>query len=125
MIIGIPEPEGRLLHQHAKPAQPGNSADEVGRKSDRDHLKGVRGSPVFGVMFAPDQDRAAAEVLRVCRPGGRIGLANWTPDSFIGEVFRTLGRHLPPPAGLEPPSRWGDRAWIEETFGLARPRPER
>lgn len=71
----------------------------------------------FGVMFAPDQDRAAAEMLRVCRPGGRLGLANWTPDSFIGEVFRTLGRHLPPPAGLKPPSRWGDRAWIEETFG--------
>lgn len=73
----------------------------------------------FGVMFAPDQDRAAAEMLRVCRPGGRLGLANWTPDSFIGEVFRTLGRHLPPPAGLKPPSRWGDRAWIEETFGPA------
>lgn len=73
----------------------------------------------FGVMFAPDQDRAAAEMMRVCRPGGRIGLANWTPDSFIGEVFRTLGRHLPPPAGLKPPSRWGDRAWIDQTFGPA------
>jgi ubiquinone/menaquinone biosynthesis C-methylase UbiE len=73
----------------------------------------------FGVMFAPDQDRASAEMLRVCRPGGRIGLANWTPDSFIGEVFRTLGRYLPPPAGLKPPSRWGDRAWIEGTFGPA------
>lgn len=73
----------------------------------------------FGVMFSPDQDRAAAEIMRVCRPGGRIGLANWTPDSFIGEVFRTLGRYLPPPAGLKPPSRWGDRAWIEATFGPA------
>ena len=73
----------------------------------------------FGVMFAPDQERAAAEMLRVCRPGGRIGLANWTPDSFIGEVFRTLGRYMPPPAGLKPPSRWGDRAWIEATFGPA------
>lgn len=71
----------------------------------------------FGVMFAPDQDRAAAEILRVCRHGGRIGLANWTPDSFIGEVFHTLGRYIPPPAGLKPPSRWGDRAWIEATFG--------
>ena len=73
----------------------------------------------FGVMFAPDQERAAAEMLRVCRPGGRIGLANWTPDSFIGEVFRTLGRYMPPPAGLKPPSRWGDRAWLEGTFGPA------
>lgn len=73
----------------------------------------------FGVMFAPDQDRAAAEMLRVCRPGGRIGLANWTPDSFIGEVFRTLGRYIPPPAGLKPPSRWGDRSWIEDKFAPA------
>jgi SAM-dependent methyltransferase len=70
----------------------------------------------FGVMFAPDQDRAAAELLRVCRGGGRIGLANWTPDSFLGEVFRTLGRHLPP-TGLNPPFRWGDRAWIRASFG--------
>ena len=70
----------------------------------------------FGVMFAPDQERAAAEMLRVTRPGGRMGLANWTPDSFIGEVFRVLGRHITPPAGVKPPSRWGDRAWIEETF---------
>ena len=73
----------------------------------------------FGVMFAPDQDRAAAELLRTCRAGGKIGMANWTPDSFIGEVFGTLGRHLPPPAGLKPPSRWGDRPWIEATFGAA------
>ncbi|MGB8423682.1 class I SAM-dependent methyltransferase, partial [Paraburkholderia sp.] len=55
----------------------------------------------FGVMFTPDQPRAAAEMLRVCRPGGRIGLANWTPDGFIGQLFKTLGRHLPPPAGLK------------------------
>ena len=73
----------------------------------------------FGVMFAPDQETAAAELVRVCRPGGRIGLANWTPDSFIGEVFRLIGRYIPPPAGVKPPSRWGDRTWIEETFGPA------
>jgi SAM-dependent methyltransferase len=71
----------------------------------------------FGVMFAPDQRRAAQELLRVCRPGGRIGMANWTPESFIGQVFRTLGRHLPPPAGLASPALWGSRPWIEETFG--------
>jgi SAM-dependent methyltransferase len=73
----------------------------------------------LGVMFAPDQERAAAEMLRVCRAGGVIGLANWTPEGFIGQVFRTLGRHLPPPAGVKPPSRWGERAWIEATFGPA------
>jgi ubiquinone/menaquinone biosynthesis C-methylase UbiE len=73
----------------------------------------------FGVMFAPDQETAAAELVRVCREGGRVGLANWTPDSFIGEVFRLIGRYVPPPAGVKPPSRWGDRTWIERTFGPA------
>jgi len=71
----------------------------------------------FGVMFAPDQRSAAAEMLRVCRPGGRIGMANWTPESFIGQVFRTLGRHVPPPAGLSSPAQWGNRSWIEASFG--------
>ncbi len=71
----------------------------------------------FGVMFTPDQERAAAELVRVCRPGGRIGLANWTPDGFIGQVFRTLGRHVPPPAGVKSPALWGTRARIDELFG--------
>ena len=71
----------------------------------------------FGVMFTPDQDRAAAEMLRVCRPGGRIGLANWTPDGFIGQLFRTIGRHLPPPAGVRSPALWGTPARIDEMFG--------
>lgn len=70
----------------------------------------------FGVMFTPDQERAAAELVRVCRPGGRIGLANWTPDGFIGQVFRTLGRHVPPPAGVKSPALWGTRARIDELF---------
>ncbi|RFO97220.1 SAM-dependent methyltransferase [Rhodoferax lacus] len=71
----------------------------------------------FGAMFAPDQARTATEMLRVCRPGGRIGMANWTPEGFIGQVFKTLGRHLPPPAGLQPPSRWGVVAQLEALFG--------
>jgi SAM-dependent methyltransferase len=62
----------------------------------------------FGVMFTPDQAKAAAELVRVVRPGGRIGLANWTPEGFIGQLFKVLGRHLPPPAGVKPPSLWGD-----------------
>ena len=75
----------------------------------------------FGVMFTPDQSRAAAELARVCRPGGRIGLASWTPDSFIGRMFKLLGRHLPPPAGLSPPSLWGDEAHLGSLFaGQAR-----
>ena len=70
----------------------------------------------FGVMFTPDQDRAAAELLRVCRPGGKIGLANWTPEGFIGQLFKTIGRHLPPPAGARSPALWGTRARLAELF---------
>jgi SAM-dependent methyltransferase len=61
----------------------------------------------FGVMFSPNHAQAAAELARVCRSGGRIGLANWTPDSFIGQLFKTLGRHVPPPAGVASPALWG------------------
>jgi ubiquinone/menaquinone biosynthesis C-methylase UbiE len=70
----------------------------------------------FGVMFTPDQDKAASELLRVCRPGGKIGLANWTPDGFIGQLFKTLGRHIPPPAGVKSPALWGTRARLDEMF---------
>jgi SAM-dependent methyltransferase len=61
----------------------------------------------LGVMFAPDQERAAAELVRVCRPGGTIGLVNWTPAGFIGQLLKTVTRHVPPPAGVRPPSQWG------------------
>jgi SAM-dependent methyltransferase len=71
----------------------------------------------FGVMFTPSQETAAAELARVCRRGGKIGLANWVPDGFIGELLRTVGRFMPPPAGLQPPSRWGTRERIAELFG--------
>jgi ubiquinone/menaquinone biosynthesis C-methylase UbiE len=73
----------------------------------------------FGVMFTPDQDKAAAELLRTCRSGGKIGLANWTPEGFIGQVFKTLGKHLPPPAGVKSPALWGTRARLDEMFGRA------
>lgn len=73
----------------------------------------------FGVMFTPDQEKAAAELLRVCRSGGRIGLANWTPESFIGQVFKTIGRHVTPPAGVRPPSLWGTSERLNELFGRA------
>jgi SAM-dependent methyltransferase len=71
----------------------------------------------FGVMFTPDQARAAREMARVVRPSGRIGLANWTPDGFIGQLFKTLGKHLPPPAGVQSPALWGTQARLEELFG--------
>jgi len=73
----------------------------------------------FGVMFTPDQDRAAAELLRVCRSGGKIGLANWTPDGFIGQLFKTLGKYLPPPSGAKSPALWGTHARITEMFGTS------
>jgi len=70
----------------------------------------------FGVMFVADHARAAAELLRVCKPGGKIGLANWTPDGFIGQLFRTIGKHRPPPAGAKSPALWGTRARLGELF---------
>lgn len=71
----------------------------------------------YGVMFTPDQERAAAEMLRVCRPGGKIGLANWTPSGFIGQLFMAIGRQLPPPAGTKSPAMWGTRERLAELFG--------
>lgn len=73
----------------------------------------------FGVMFTPNQDQAAAELLRVCKSGGKIGLANWTPEGFIGQLFKTLGKYLPPPAGARSPALWGTSARITEMFGTA------
>src|SRR4249920_1617675 len=71
----------------------------------------------FGVMFTPNQERAAAELMRVCRPGGKIGLANWTPESFIGQLFKVIGRYVPPVAGIKSPSLWGTESRLAELFG--------
>lgn len=70
-----------------------------------------------GVMFAPNQEQAAAELLRVCRSGGTIGLANWTPDGFIGDLFRIVGRYAPPPAGIQPAALWGTEERLHELLG--------
>ena len=71
----------------------------------------------FGVMFSPDHGKAASELARVCRPGGRIGLANWTPEGFIGQLFKTLVRHLPPPPGVQAPTLWGLEQHLQSLFG--------
>jgi SAM-dependent methyltransferase len=71
----------------------------------------------FGVMFTPDQEKAAAEMARVCKPGGRIGLANWTPASFVGELFKLMGKYLTPAAGVKSPALWGTEARLRELFG--------
>lgn len=71
----------------------------------------------FGVMFAPDQERAASELLRVVKPHGRIGLASWTPEGFVGKMFRVVGSFVPPPAGLRSPMAWGSEPRLVELFG--------
>jgi ubiquinone/menaquinone biosynthesis C-methylase UbiE len=72
---------------------------------------------IFGVMFTPNQEQAAQELLRVCRPGGKIGLANWTPEGFIGHLFRTIGKYVPPAPGVKPPALWGTEQRLRELFG--------
>jgi SAM-dependent methyltransferase len=74
----------------------------------------------FGVMFAPDQERAAKEIMRVTKPGGKIGLANWTPEGFIGGLLKTVGKHVPPAPGLLSPIQWGTQARLDELFRGAR-----
>jgi ubiquinone/menaquinone biosynthesis C-methylase UbiE len=109
------------LLERAKERARAERLDIAFRQADAEALPFPNGSfdvvvSTFGVMFAPDQTRAAAELLRVCKSTGKIGLANWTPDGFIGELFKTIGKHVPPPAGLASPSLWGKRARIAELF---------
>jgi SAM-dependent methyltransferase len=73
----------------------------------------------FGVMFTPNQEQAASELVRVCRPGGQIGLASWTPESFIGQLFTLIGRYTPPPAGLKSPALWGTGWRLDQLFGAS------
>jgi SAM-dependent methyltransferase len=72
---------------------------------------------MFGVMFAPRPELSAAELLRVCRPGGTIAMANWTPGGFVGQMFKTMAGHVPPPAGVPSPIQWGDEAKVRERLG--------
>ena len=90
-------------------------------EADAENLRYPQGSfdvvmSTFGVMFTPDQEKAASELHRVCRRGGKIGLANWTPDSMVGEMFKVIGRYAPPPAGVKSPALWGTRAHLDELF---------
>lgn len=71
----------------------------------------------YGVMFTADHARAAQELLRVVRSGGRIGMANWTPEGFIGRLFKVIGAHVPPPAGLKSPALWGTESYLSDLFG--------
>jgi len=71
----------------------------------------------FGVMFTPNQAQAASELVRVCRPGGKIGLANWTPESFVGQLFKTIGKYVPPAPGMKSPALWGSKTHLDSLFG--------
>jgi ubiquinone/menaquinone biosynthesis C-methylase UbiE len=91
------------------------------READAENLPFADGAfdvalSTFGVMFTPDQGKAAAELNRVVCKGGRIGIANWTPDGFIGQLFRTIGKHVPPPAGVKSPALWGTEQRLREIF---------
>jgi SAM-dependent methyltransferase len=92
---------------------------EVGDAEAVDHPDGSFDAVLstFGVMFTPNQDQAASELTRICRSGGRIGLANWAPAGFIGQLFKTLGSHVPPPAGVRSPMEWGKEERLRELFG--------
>jgi SAM-dependent methyltransferase len=90
----------------------GDAADLPFEKAEFDLV-----TSVFGAMFAPDQEKTAAELLRVCKPGGRIGMANWTPDGGVGGMFMTVAKHAPPPPGLNPPLLWGTEERLRELFG--------
>ena len=70
----------------------------------------------LGVMFTANHDKAAAEMLRVCRRGGKIGMANWTPEGFVGQFFKTIGKHMPPPPGVKSPALWGTQAHLAHLF---------
>jgi ubiquinone/menaquinone biosynthesis C-methylase UbiE len=112
---------GTLLERGRERAQ-ADRLSAIFREADAEALPFENASfdivlSTFGVMFTPNQQQAATEMLRVCRPGGKIGLANWTPESFIGQLFKTIGKHLPPPAGVSSPALWGTRAHLDQLFG--------
>jgi ubiquinone/menaquinone biosynthesis C-methylase UbiE len=121
-VVGVDYVPALLERARRRTAAEGLAIDY--RDGDAEALPFADGSfdvttSVFGTMFAPDQERTATELVRVTRPGGRIGLASWTPDGFIGQLFKTNGRHVPPPAGLRSPVQWGTEARLRELFGDA------
>lgn len=119
-VTGIDYVPGLLATARERVAAEGLQAELI--EADAEDLPFASASfdaviSVFGVMFAPDHDRAAAELLRACRPGGTIALASWTPTGFIGGVLRTVSKHVTPPAGLRPPVAWGTEEHVRALFG--------
>lgn len=109
------------LLERARERAAAERLDMTFREADAESLPFPDGSfdvvvSTFGVMFTPDQDRAASQMIRVCKPGGKIGLANWTPQGFIGQLFKTIGKHMPPPPGVKSPALWGTQAHLAQLF---------
>jgi SAM-dependent methyltransferase len=121
-VTGIDYVPGLLERGRARAAAEG--LEVAFAEGDAEHLAFPDASfdavlSCLGVMFTPDQERAAAELVRVCRPGGTIALANWTPSSFVGGILRTVSKHIPPPAGVRPPGLWGTEERLRELLGGA------
>ena len=119
-VTGVDYVPSFLERAAARAASEGVEADF--RHGDAEELPFEDGTfdvvlSAIGAMFAPDQERTADELVRVCRPGGRIALANWAHDGFLGDLLRTVGRRLPPPPGTRPPTVWGSEERINELFG--------
>ena len=121
-VVGIDYVPGLLDRARARARAEGLSVQFV--EADAEALPFAAASfdavlSVVGVMFAPDQSRAAAELTRVCRPDGKIALASWTPEGFIGDLLGLVGRYAPPPPGLRPPGEWGSPSRLHELLGRA------
>lgn len=107
--------------QHGKERAAAERLPVTFQEADAEALPFTDGSfdvalSTFGVMFTPNHQKSASELLRVVRTGGRIGLANWTPDGFIGELLKIVGRHVPPPVSVEPPTLWGTPSHLRQLF---------
>jgi len=112
---------GTLL-EHGRKRAEAESLPVIFQEADAEKLPFAAASfdvvlSTFGVMFTPSQEQAARELLRVCRPGGKIGLANWTPTGFIGRLFKIIGKYLPPAPGVRSPALWGDKTHLDTLLG--------
>jgi ubiquinone/menaquinone biosynthesis C-methylase UbiE len=117
--VGLDYVPELLEHGRARAAAEGLEIEFV--EGDAEQLPFEDGSfdvvtTSFGAMFAPNQQRTADELVRVCRPGGRIGMANWTPEGYVGQMFKTVSTHAPPPPGIDPPPLWGTEGRLHELF---------
>ena len=127
-VVGLDVTPELFEHARRRAAEAGVEVEWV--EGDAQDLQFEDGSfdrvaSTFGAMFAPDHERAAAELVRVCRPGGRVAMTTWVTDGYAGEIFKLTGSFLPPPpAGVQPPPLWGVESHVEEVFAAAGATPD-